>query len=251
MTFAPSANAGSVIRAACLCALLALGAPWAQAGNFSVVPVRIYMTPSDRAVAVTITNEGDTEVALQTDLYSWGQKPDGTDDLALTEDLIVAPPILKLAPGARQVVRLARLVPADNSKQLTYRLVVREVPEATAPKAEKGIVLQLPIALAMSMPVFITPPPAHRNVDCQVTRMDPQSFSALCQNSGTAYAQVRAIVLVRGGEELARFEGGTYILPGARRTLSFKSEKAVAAGPAVARVLFDDGRSTELNVQLP
>ena len=67
------------------------------------------------AVAITLTNEGDTEVALQADLYSWAQKPDGTDDLVLTEDLVVAPPIIKLAPRARQVVRLARLTPHTSS----------------------------------------------------------------------------------------------------------------------------------------
>lgn len=223
----------------------------AQAGSFSVVPVRIYMNPNDRAVAVTITNEGDTEVALQADLYTWTQKPDGTDDLVLTEDLLVSPPILRLAPGARQVVRLARLSPADPARQLTYRMIVREIPEITMPRAEKGILVQLPVSLAMSMPVFITPPVAQRDVQCQVTRMDTQNFNALCQNTGTAYAQVRGIVLVRGQEELARFEGGTYILPGARRSLSIKADKPVTAGPATSRVFFDDGKSADLPVQLP
>jgi fimbrial chaperone protein len=246
-----SAGTNGRVRIACILAALAFASGAAWAGNFSVVPVRIFMAPTDRAVAVTITNEGDTEVALQTELFTWSQKADGSDDLVPTDDLIVAPPLLKLAPGGRQVVRLARLAPADQSRQLTYRLIVREVPEATAPKADKGIVLRLPIALAMSMPVFITPPPAQRDVQCQVTRMDTQSFSALCQNAGTAYAQVRSIVLARGDRELARFDGGTYILPGARRTMSLTASNAVPAGPVVARVQFDDGKTSELNVQLP
>lgn len=221
------------------------------AGNFSVSPVRIYMEPRDRAVAVTIVNEGDTEVALQTELFSWAQKPDGADDLAPTEDLIVSPPIMKLAPGTRQVVRLARLVPPDAARQLTYRLIVREVPEVTAPKVEKDINVQLPIALAMSLPVFITPPPAKRDLACQVTRMDTQNFTAFCQNTGTAYAQVRSIALSRNGEELARFDGGTYILPGARRSMTLKTDKQVPSGPATARVQFDDGKTLDMNVQLP
>ena len=238
------------LRASCLAAALAASSV-ATAGNFSVTPVRIYMTPTDRAIAVTLTNEGDTEVALQADLYAWSQNPDGSDDLVLTEDLIVAPPIIKLAPRARQVVRLARLAPPDLSRQLTYRLIVREVPEATAPKAEKGIVMQLPIALAMSMPIFITPPAVQRDVQCQVARMDEQNLSAVCQNTGTAYAQIRTIVLARGDQELAKFEGGTYILPGSRRAMSIKADRAISAGPATARVLYDDGKATELPVQLP
>lgn len=234
-----------------MCATFVFIAGSAQAGSFSVIPVRIYMSPGDRAVAVTITNEGDSEIALQADLYTWSQKPDGSDDLVLTEDLLVSPPILRLAPGARQVVRLARLAPADPGRQLTYRMIVREVPEITMPKGSKDILVQLPVSLAMSMPVFITPPAAQRDVQCQVIRMDTQNFNALCQNTGTAYAQVRGVVLVRGPEELARFEGGTYILPGARRSLSIKADKPVSAGPAVTRVFFDDGKSTDLPLQIP
>lgn len=238
------------LRAACIGVLLGLASWCASAGNFSVTPVRIYMTPRDRAVALTLTNEGDTEVALQADLYTWAQKPDGSDDLALTDDLVVAPPIIKLAPHATQVVRMARLTPPDLSRELTYRLIVREVPEATPPKAEKGIVLQLPIALSMSMPVFITPPGAKRQVECQVTRIDEQNFSALCQNTGTAYAQIRALELVRGETDIGKFEGGTYILPGARRAVSIKTDKAVTAGPAVVRIVFDDGKTTEVPLQI-
>lgn len=250
----PAMNAAQLLatgfRTACLAAALAASSV-AMAGNFSVIPVRIYMAPTDRAVAVTITNEGDTEVALQADLYAWSQKADGSDDLVLTEDLIVAPPIIKLAPRARQVVRLARLTPPDLQRQLTYRLIVREVPEVTAPRDDKGIVMQLPIALAMSMPIFITPPAVQRDVQCQVSRMDEQNLAALCQNTGTAYAQIRTIVLTRGAQELAKFEGGTYILPGSRRSMSIKAERAIAAGPAVARVLYDDGKTSELPVRLP
>ncbi|TFZ04148.1 fimbrial biogenesis chaperone [Ramlibacter humi] len=232
-------------------AALLFAAAAVHAGSFSVVPVRIYMSPNDRAVAITITNEGDTEVALQADLYTWSQKPDGSDDLVLTEDLLVAPPILRLGPGARQVVRLARLAPADMARQSAYRMIVREVPEVTLPKAEKDILLQLPVSLAMSMPVFVTPPAARRDVQCRIARLDARSFNALCQNAGNAYAQVRAILLLRGQDELARFEGGTYLLPGARHSLSIKADRPIAAGPAVARLFFDDGQSVDQALQLP
>lgn len=218
------------------------------AGVFSVTPVRIYMTPRDRAVAVTITNEGDTEVVLQADLNAWTQKPDGTDEQVPTEDLILSPPIIKLAPGARQVVRLARLKPADASRQLIYRMIMREVPEAVASK-DKAI--EVPIALALSLPVFITPPPAKREMDCTAARSTPQVVNVSCGNQGTAYAQVREIVLVRGEQTLARFEGGTYILPGARKTMSVNGEQVIAPGAAQLNVRFDDGKSQAFSITLP
>ena len=81
------------------------------AGQFSVTPVRIFMVPKDRAAAITITNESDEPLVMQADVYSWKQKADGEDDLTPSEDLFLSPPIIKLAPKARQVVRLVMLKP--------------------------------------------------------------------------------------------------------------------------------------------
>lgn len=229
-------------------AALAFASPILHAGAFSVTPVRIYMKPHDRAVALTIVNEGTTEVALQADMNSWTQQPDGSDVIELTEDMIVSPPIIRLAPKARQVVRLARLQPPDLGRQLTYRLIVREVPEATAPHDKT---IQVPIALALSMPVFITPPNTARVVDCELSRTEAQALEARCANIGTAYAQIREIVVSRGKQTLARFEGGSYILPGARHTLAVKGDQAIEPGPAQMDVRYDDGKTQRFEVTLP
>lgn len=218
------------------------------AGVFSVSPVRIYMTPRDRAVAVTLTNEGDTPAVLQADINSWIQRSDGTDELVLTDDLILSPPIIKLEPKGRQVVRLALLRPADASRQLTYRLIIREVPEATV---GKGNAIEVPIALALSMPVFITPPAAKRNISCMLQRKDAQTAEAVCANSGTAYAQVRSASLKRGEQVLGSFEGGIYILPDARKNIAIKGSAALAAGAAELSVTFDDGQTASSRVTLP
>ena len=237
---------GAVVLLA-FCFVLAAPAS-ALAGVFSVTPVRIYMTPKDRAVAVTITNEGDTAVVLQADLNAWSQKPDGTDEQVPTEDLILSPPIIKLAAGARQVVRLALLKPADASRQLIYRMIMREVPEAAAARDKT---IEVPIALALSLPVFITPPPAKREIDCTAARSAPQALTVSCGNQGSAYAQVREILLLRSEQTLARFEGGTYILPGARKSMNVSGQQSIAPGPAQLNVRFDDGKSQIFSVTLP
>lgn len=206
------------------------------------------MTPRERVVAVSITNEGESEVALQADLYAWGQSEDGTDALDPTEDLLLAPPIIQLEPKTRQVVRLALLKPADPERQLTYRLIVREVPELTQPKDQT---LQVPITLALSMPVFITPPGAKRRVECEVQRPEAQTLGTRCANLGNAYAQVRGVVLRRDNKELARFEGGAYILPGARKFLRVESALPIPQGPAQMDVQFDDGTVQTQAVSLP
>jgi fimbrial chaperone protein len=220
----------------------------ASAGVFTVTPVRIYMTPKDRAIAVTITNEGDTPVVLQADLNVWRQKPDGTDETTLTEDLILSPPIIKLAPKGRQVVRLALLVPPDASRQLTYRLILREIPEATAPKKSS---VDVPIALAVSMPVFVTPPSAKREMSCSAVRGDGKNIAISCANSGTAYSQIREITVKRKDKIEARFEGGVYVLPGARKAIPIPTAQPVASGPAQLAVSFDDGKEQVFDIAIP
>jgi fimbrial chaperone protein len=223
--------------------IAAAAAHCACAGVFSVTPVRIYMTPKDRAVAVTITNEANEPVVLQADVYEWRQSAEGEDELTPSEDLILAPPILKLGPKAKQVVRLARLQPPDASRQLVYRLILRELPEAGP---SKGI--NVPIALALSMPVFITPPVAKHAVSCTAVRGERATLAVQCSNSGSAYAQVREVVVRQEGQAVGRFEGGAYILPGARKRLALVAAKPVPVGALQLVVTFDDGSTQTFDV---
>jgi fimbrial chaperone protein len=234
-------------RAALLLAAAASTVP-VHAAQFTITPVRIFMNPRDRAVAVTVTNEGDEEVVMQADLYTWKQKPDGTDDLALTEDLILTPPILKLAPKARQVVRLARLGPPPAGMQQTYRMVMREVPEA-----RPGNQIQLQVALAFSLPIFISPPGVKRALQCDVERGAPDMVRANCSNSGNAYAQIRTLeVLDEKGDKLAARDQGGYLLPSIRRSFDIKGAgPRIPGGKVKLQVALDDGTLQAFDATLP
>jgi len=216
------------------------------AGLFSVTPVRIYMDPRDRAIAVTITNEGDEELVMQADIFVWKQKVNGEDDLTLSEDLILSPPILKLAPKSRQVVRLARLRLTPTRDQLQYRMVVREVPEAKAASDN----VQLQIALAFSLPVFITPAGAKSRLDCIVERSAEDTIRAVCENTGNAYAQPREFALIGpAGAKLASRDSGGYILPDIKRSFDIRAtEGRIPGGKAQLAVTLDDGTTRTYDV---
>src|SRR4051812_6615325 len=222
----------------------------AIAGVFSVSPVRIFMSPRDRATAVTITNEGDDELVMQADVYRWAQKPSGEDDLVLSEDLILSPPILKLAPHARQVVRLARIAPPPADTQLSYRLIVREVPEAR--KSPKDV--QLQVALAFSLPVFVTPANLKRDVQCNARREAPDALAVTCQNAGPVYAQPRSLdVSLPSGSHLASRESAVYLLPGIKRTFDLHAAPGatIPAGALKLAVTFDDGTTQGYDLSVP
>jgi fimbrial chaperone protein len=206
------------------------------------------MAPGDRATAITIINEGNEELVMQADLYEWKQKPDGQDELTLTEDMFLSPPIIKMAPRSRQVVRLARLVPIQSARQITYRMIAREVPEAKA--ANENI--QIQIALAFSMPIFITPPGAKAKLGCTVERVAANSINAVCENSGSAYSHPTTIVLNNAaGEKIADNQIGGYILPDIKRSFSIKREGgAIPAGEAQLAITLDNGKTETYTVTI-
>lgn len=219
------------------------------AGAFAVTPVRLFFTPKDKAVAMTLTNDSDDEIALQADVYQWTQDALGDDKMAQTEDLIVSPPSLRLAPHSKQVIRLGLLVPRDKSRQMTYRLLVREIPEA---EKRKDAVLQLPIALVLNMPIFVTPSGAQGKLECswQSATLGNPGFS--CLNTGAAYAQVRSAELRREGDLLVKTTHSIYILPGVRRLLSLQAQVAQSIEPGLAELtlVYDDFKTEKKTIDI-
>lgn len=231
-----------------------LGLLWAslacQAGSFSVTPVRLFFEPKDKAVALTLMNEGEEDLVLQADVYRWTQGPGGVDQTELSEDLIVSPPSLRLAAHSKQVVRLGLLVPRDPVSQMAYRLVVREIPEAGS---RQDAALQLPIALVLNMPIFITPAKSQRSIDCDWERVDAGDASLSCLNTGSAYAQVRSAEVRRDGDVLAKNTGATYILAGVRKRLPMQvlSAPSLKAGIAELILVYDDLKTERKTIEIP
>jgi len=218
------------------------------AGSFSISPVRVFLEPRQRAAALTIVNGADTEVVLQADVLRWSQDGAGQDQLEPSDDLIVSPPILKVPAQGRQVVRLARLVAPNPQRQLTYRMLLREVPD-TSRAVQPGA--SLPIALVLSIPIFLSPAGAQPDVRCELQAGQPPEVA--CRNDGRAYAQLREVSVLREGRALGRFEGAVYLLAGSRRVLPLKpGDPAVwTPGEAQIQLRLEDLRPRSLAATLP
>ena len=240
-------SAISLLLSASIGLLLTTRSGQAEAGQFSVTPVRMYMEPKDRALAVTVTNQDDAQLVMQADLYEWKQKPGGEDVLTPTEEIFLSPPILKLAPKSRQVVRLARVTrPQQADREITYRMVVREIPEARAPGAGS----EVQIALAFSLPIFITPKNAKPILDCQAARLAANTVQVNCTNSGNAHTHpVSFLLSTMAGSKLAEQGTGGYILPDIKRSFELKRvDGNVPSGKAKLAVALADGTTQHFDV---
>src|SRR5690349_7929353 len=77
-------------------------------GSFSANPVRLVVTPGATSTSLLLTNQGDQPVLIQTELMAWSQQ-NGEDVLRASDELVVSPPIFRVAPGAVQTVRVGLL----------------------------------------------------------------------------------------------------------------------------------------------
>ena len=137
---------------AAVAALLLAADNVAVAGGFSLTPVGLTIASRDPSSSIVARNTGDAPVVIQARPMAWTQR-DGRDVREDTRDLIVNPPIFKLAPGEQQLVRVASRHGPPREAESAYRLIFSEVPPKDGVASQPGFRL----ALAMDIPVYLEP----------------------------------------------------------------------------------------------
>lgn len=185
-------------------------APSAGAQMLSVLPVNIFLQPGQRTATLTVTNTGSKPTSIQVRSYEWGQKDD-QDELTPSNVVIASPPLVTIAPGASQVVRLV-LRQATLEREATYRILLDQIPGPTEP----GVVQMV---LRLSIPIFALP----------ATRVAPKlQFHLECAagkwflvgiNTGLSHESLREIVVsASGGRKfLVDPRASPYLLAGSTR----------------------------------
>lgn len=183
-----------------------LAAP-AVAGSFTVTPVRIDIAPMRRAASIEVQNTSDKAAQLQAERYRWTRDNGGSDELAATEDFVVTPPIIQLAPGQKQIVRVLLLGAPDPSREQAYRLILQETLVGDPPPNTVATVLRI------SMPVFVAAPNAQPRLVFTQKR-EGEQWRLTADNNGNAHGFIVAARSAAGD----KLPVDGYLLPGERRS---------------------------------
>ena len=97
------------------------------AAQLRVEPVLLELNAPAAASVLTLRNEEDISVVVQTRVLRWSQV-NGNESLEPTTDVVVSPPIVTLAPGADYVVRVVRVSKRPISGEESYRVIVDQLP---------------------------------------------------------------------------------------------------------------------------
>jgi fimbrial chaperone protein len=217
----------SLAAIAGLAALLAL--PSAGAGTFTISPLRVDFTGTPGTAVLTVRNGEAGSVVVQAGGWSWSQE-DGQDAIEPSRDLLVSPAVFTLAPGGSQLVRVALRRTPDATRELSYRMVLQEVPQAASPGFTG-----LQVALRLSIPVFVAPLAPSAPDLAWTARSDASGRTTLtARNLGTANARIHRLALQTADARTTLFElpGLAYVLPGASRDWAIDGSGSVHASAA-------------------
>jgi fimbrial chaperone protein len=192
----------------------------AGAQALSVLPVNIFISSGQKAASLTVTNQGSTETAIQIRAYAWSQK-DGQDQLAASDEVVLSPPLVKIAPGASQVVRII-LRRSPENREATYRILLDQIP----PPAEPGVVHMV---LRLSIPIFVLPSiRAFPDVQFHLER-DADHIYLVGFNAGLVHERISDIVLsTSDGRKLKPDSSESpYVLSAATRRWHIAAQKSL------------------------
>jgi len=91
--------------------------------------VLLEMNAPAAAGTLTLRNDEDSEVTIQTRVLRWSQSA-GKETLEPTTDVVASPPAVTLAPGADYIVRVVRVTKQPVRGEESYRVIVDQLPRA-------------------------------------------------------------------------------------------------------------------------
>ena len=170
-----------------------------SAAQLRVEPVLLELNAPAAAGSLTLRNDEDSDVVVQTRVMRWSQA-DGKETLEPTTDVVASPPTVKLAPGADYVVRVVRVSKRPVRGEESYRVIVDQLPNVRRQQARAVNLL-----IRHSIPVFF------RN---------PQLSAASVAWSLGEDGDKLVVVATNGGDERLRI-ASLRLRDGAGTTISF------------------------------
>jgi fimbrial chaperone protein len=191
--------------------------PAQAASTFEIAPTTLNLSPGEAGL-LYVSNNGTAPVVMQIQPMDWTQNAN-TDVLEPSETLFASPPLLRIAPGQRQVVRVLS-DPQIAAHETDYRLLVSELPQNIGAPSTVNVLLQF------NIPVFVAAKPEKAVVTWSAVLRDGQVHLAL-RNGGTVALKLGDISVAKSTGAFASISTKlVYLLPGTQREWSVADDGA-------------------------
>lgn len=202
------------------------------ASSVLIWPIDPVLEADQQASALWLENRGTETANLQIRVFAWSQN--GFDEQYQNQrDVIGSPPVARIEPGQKQLVRLTRTREVPPGQELAYRIIIDEIPSALPPAANDSTKTAATIRLQMrySVPLFAYGAGLWSKVDAsrprdaagiglpqlsgRTVKVDGKPYIEI-RNRGSVHARLTEAVLKSGGKSQSMVDGLLgYVLPGA------------------------------------
>ena len=218
-----------------------LGLCAASAATFSISPLRIELDAGHRADMLSLQNTSDAPLRIQVRSMRWAMASDGQWQLSPSEDLIVTPQLLEIAPGQSAQLRIGTLLEAG-AREASYRLLLDELPNVSDDKSTPSP--EIRVLTQVSLPVFLEPARDSRVPGVSSASMQHGDLVIGLGDEGTRRLDPQRIKLTlsdRNGQVLEQHEQmASYVLPGSTSFLHMKLPPSVCQRAASVSVSWLD-----------
>ena len=223
-------------QAACGLFFFVVCAGIASAGTIGVSPVRVTLSDSQKIGSLSVRNDGAEPVTMQMEVLSWSQR-EGNAVFAATRELLANPPIFTIPAGSSQLVRVGLRRAPDAQRELTYRVILQELPPPPNPDLTGAR-----MTLRISLPVFVSPEIEAKPVLLwQAVRTSQGALKISLSNNGNGHIQIKnfKLSLLDSAQPWVTLQSSDYVLAGQSRDwIVLASPENPAPPPGVTLQLF-------------
>ncbi|ADU70647.1 molecular chaperone [Pantoea sp. At-9b] len=180
--------------------LLTFSALSHAANSLMIWPIDPAINPDDKASELWLENRGDATTLMQVRIFTW-QQVNQREQYQTQTDVVASPPLVRIEPGQKQLVRLIKQTPPAAGKEMAYRVVLDEIPTPRTPGTNQaGLTFQM----RYSVPLFVygnglTFDSAKPDLSWQVENSGGRRW-LLLTNHGTGHARLSNVTI--GGRKL-------------------------------------------------
>lgn len=161
------------------------------ANAININPIHLVLTPKDRTGIINVNNVSTQNLYFQVISKKWRQN-NGQNLYSDTDDLVVSPPFINIAPKQSAIVRVAlRRAPQKVTIEHAYRVYFQQLP------IEKNIVGKRPslqVLLRVGVPIFFQPYNIKHKLKASAIIAN-KKLKVILKNLGNIHSQINSVEL--------------------------------------------------------
>jgi len=212
------------------------------ASSIEVNPIRLEILKNQKITSLEIKNNSLEAIVVQLNAVKWSHSF-GKEIYDNTKEILITPPIVTINPNDTQLVRVGILSSRDSQKGETYRVFVREVPQAK-PTLNLGVQTLLEISIPLLVESLS---PCEQKLAVAASRTGSQELKVRVQNSGDSYIIINKVKIKENKEAKPLVDQTiyNYLLPTQTKEWLLQLPQTIKCNNVIVTIVTNNGEFSE------